>query len=47
MSGPEERLHIDIPVKLTEVKTVFSIGALAAFRLRQTVTARIGSTQPH
>ena len=25
----EKRLHIDIPVKLTKVNTVFSIGALA------------------
>jgi intracellular sulfur oxidation DsrE/DsrF family protein len=29
MSTSEKLLHIDIPVKLTEVKTVFSIGALA------------------
>jgi intracellular sulfur oxidation DsrE/DsrF family protein len=29
MSTLEKPLHIDIPVKLTEVKTVFSIGALA------------------
>ncbi len=26
---PKKRLHIDIPVRLTDVKTVFSIGALA------------------
>ena len=29
MGTSEERLHIDIPVKLTEVKAVFSVGALA------------------
>ncbi len=29
MSTSEKPLHIDIPVKLTEVKAVFSIGALA------------------
>ena len=29
MSVPEKLLHIDIPVKLANVKTVFSIGALA------------------
>src|SRR5262245_12588361 len=29
MRSSEEPLHIDIPVRLTEVKTVFSIGALA------------------
>jgi hypothetical protein len=29
MDGSDVRLHIDIPVKLTEVKTVFSIGALS------------------
>ena len=29
MSTAEKPLHIDIPVKLTEVKTVFSVGALA------------------
>ena len=29
MGSSEERLHIDIPVKLTDVKAVFSIGALA------------------
>jgi intracellular sulfur oxidation DsrE/DsrF family protein len=29
MGCSEKPLHIDIPVKLTEVKTVFSIGALA------------------
>ncbi len=29
MSVSENPLHIDIPVKLAEVKTVFSIGALA------------------
>jgi intracellular sulfur oxidation DsrE/DsrF family protein len=29
MSTLEKPLHIDIPVRLTEVKTVFSIGALA------------------
>jgi intracellular sulfur oxidation DsrE/DsrF family protein len=29
MSGSEKLLHIDIPVKLANVKTVFSIGALA------------------
>ena len=29
MSVSEKPLHIDIPVKLAEVKTVFSIGALA------------------
>ena len=29
MGGSEEPLHIDIPVKLTEVNAVFSIGALA------------------
>lgn len=29
MSALEKPLHIDIPVKLTEVKTVFSVGALA------------------
>jgi intracellular sulfur oxidation DsrE/DsrF family protein len=28
MSAPERSLHIDIPVKLSEVKLVFSIGAL-------------------
>jgi len=28
MSAPETSLHIDIPVKLSEVKLVFSIGAL-------------------
>ena len=28
MSVPEKPLHIDIPVKLSEVKVVFSIGAL-------------------
>jgi len=28
MSAPEKSLHIDIPVKLSEVKLVFSIGAL-------------------
>jgi intracellular sulfur oxidation DsrE/DsrF family protein len=28
MSTPEELLHIDIPVKLAEVKVVFSVGAL-------------------
>jgi intracellular sulfur oxidation DsrE/DsrF family protein len=29
MTNSEKPLHIDIPVKLAEVKTVFSIGALA------------------
>ncbi len=29
MSTSEKPLHIDIPVKLTEVKAVFSVGALA------------------
>jgi len=29
MSASEKLLHIDIPVKLSNVKTVFSIGALA------------------
>ena len=29
MSVSEKPLHIDIPVKLTEVKVVFSVGALA------------------
>jgi intracellular sulfur oxidation DsrE/DsrF family protein len=29
MSTPEKLLHIDIPVKLSNVKTVFSIGVLA------------------
>jgi intracellular sulfur oxidation DsrE/DsrF family protein len=29
MSVPEKLLHIDIPVELANVKTVFSIGALA------------------
>jgi intracellular sulfur oxidation DsrE/DsrF family protein len=29
VSDPEKLLHIDIPVKLSNVKTVFSIGALA------------------
>jgi intracellular sulfur oxidation DsrE/DsrF family protein len=29
VSVPEKLLHIDIPVKLADVKTVFSIGALA------------------
>ena len=29
MSPSEKPLHIDIPVKLTDVKTVFSVGALA------------------
>lgn len=29
MSASEKRLHIDIPVQLTEVKSVYSIGALA------------------
>jgi intracellular sulfur oxidation DsrE/DsrF family protein len=29
MSTSKKLLHIDIPVKLTEVKTVFSVGALA------------------
>jgi intracellular sulfur oxidation DsrE/DsrF family protein len=29
VSVPEKLLHIDIPVKLANVKTVFSIGALA------------------
>jgi intracellular sulfur oxidation DsrE/DsrF family protein len=29
MSGSEKLLHIDIPVKLANVKTVYSIGALA------------------
>jgi intracellular sulfur oxidation DsrE/DsrF family protein len=29
MSTSEKPLHIDIPVKLTDVKTVFSVGALA------------------
>ena len=29
MSTSEELLHIDIPVKLAEVKVVFSVGALA------------------
>ncbi|MGA7324295.1 MAG: DsrE family protein [Rhodomicrobium sp.] len=29
MSTPEKPLHIDIPVKLSEVKEVYSIGALA------------------
>jgi intracellular sulfur oxidation DsrE/DsrF family protein len=29
VSGAEKPLHIDIPVKLTEVKVVFSVGALA------------------
>ena len=28
MSVPEKPLHIDIPVKLSDVKTVFSVGAL-------------------
>lgn len=28
MSAPEKPLHIDVPVKLSEVKIVFSIGAL-------------------
>ncbi len=28
MSAPEKPLHINIPVKLTDVKVVFSIGAL-------------------
>ena len=28
MSVPEKPLHIDIPVKLSDVKIVFSIGAL-------------------
>ena len=29
MSAPEKPLHIDIPVKLSDVKVVFSVGALA------------------
>ena len=29
MSTPEKPLHIDIPVKLSQVKAVFSVGALA------------------
>ena len=29
MSASEKPLHIDIPVKLKDVKTVYSIGALA------------------
>ena len=29
MSTSEKPLHIDIPVKLSDVKVVFSIGALA------------------
>jgi len=29
MSGSEKPLHIDIPVKLAEVKVAFSVGALA------------------
>jgi hypothetical protein len=29
MSTSEKPLHIDIPVKLTEVKAVFSVGGLA------------------
>jgi intracellular sulfur oxidation DsrE/DsrF family protein len=29
MSASDKRLHIDIPVQLTEVKSVYSIGALA------------------
>jgi hypothetical protein len=29
MSASEKPLHIDIPVKLSDVKMVFSIGALA------------------
>jgi len=29
MRAPEKPLHIDIPVKLSDVKVVFSIGALA------------------
>jgi intracellular sulfur oxidation DsrE/DsrF family protein len=29
MSTPEKPLHIDIPVKLAEVKEVYSVGALA------------------
>jgi intracellular sulfur oxidation DsrE/DsrF family protein len=29
MSAPEKPLHIDLPVKLSDVKVVFSIGALA------------------
>ena len=29
MSASEKLLHIDIPVKLSNVKTVFSVGALA------------------
>jgi len=29
MSTPEKALHIDIPVKLSEVKEVYSVGALA------------------
>jgi hypothetical protein len=29
MSASEKSLHIDIPVKLSDVKVVFSIGALA------------------
>jgi intracellular sulfur oxidation DsrE/DsrF family protein len=28
MSAPEKTLHIDVPVKLSEVRIVFSIGAL-------------------
>ena len=32
MSTSEKPLHIDIPVKLAEVKIVFSVGALAFVR---------------
>src|SRR5215469_8642083 len=28
MSAPEKELHIDVPVKLSEVKIAFSVGAL-------------------
>ncbi len=47
MSAQEKALHIDIPVKLTEVKVVFSVASLSVEAGRAKVAATVEDIADH